>query len=47
MWLRWNTPLLADGTADDFARGVLGLASDGGRYRTAQTIVVDGGWTAR
>jgi NAD(P)-dependent dehydrogenase (short-subunit alcohol dehydrogenase family) len=46
-WLRRNTPLPADGTADDFAGAVLWLVSDAGRYVTGQTIVVDGGWTAR
>jgi NAD(P)-dependent dehydrogenase (short-subunit alcohol dehydrogenase family) len=46
-WLRRNTPLPADGTVDDFAGAVLWLVSDAGRYVTGQTIVVDGGWTAR
>ncbi|HEX9033763.1 MAG TPA: SDR family oxidoreductase [Streptosporangiaceae bacterium] len=46
-WLRRNTPLPADGSADDFAGAVLWLVSDAGRYVTGQTIVVDGGWTAR
>jgi NAD(P)-dependent dehydrogenase (short-subunit alcohol dehydrogenase family) len=46
-WLRRNTPLPADGTAGDFTGAVLWLASDAGRYVTGQTIVIDGGWTAR
>jgi NAD(P)-dependent dehydrogenase (short-subunit alcohol dehydrogenase family) len=46
-WLRRNTPLPDDGTVDDFVGAVLWLASDAGRYTTGQTIVIDGGWTAR
>jgi len=46
-WLKRNTPLPADGTVDDFVGAVLWLVSDAGRYVTGQTIVVDGGWTAR
>jgi NAD(P)-dependent dehydrogenase (short-subunit alcohol dehydrogenase family) len=46
-WLRRNTPLPGDGTVDDFVGAVLWLVSDAGRYVTGQTIVVDGGWTAR
>jgi NAD(P)-dependent dehydrogenase (short-subunit alcohol dehydrogenase family) len=46
-WLRRNTPLPADGAAADFTGAVLWLASDAGRYITGQTIVIDGGWTAR
>lgn len=46
-WLRRNTPLPYEGTVEDFAGAVLWLASDAGRYVTGQTIVVDGGWTAR
>ncbi len=46
-WLRRNTPLPGDGTADDLVGAILWLAGDAGRYVTGQTIVVDGGWTAR
>jgi NAD(P)-dependent dehydrogenase (short-subunit alcohol dehydrogenase family) len=46
-WLRRNTPLPTDGTVDDFVGAVLWLVSDAGRYTTGQTVVVDGGWTAR
>ena len=46
-WLRKNTPLPIDGAVDDFVGAVLWLVSDAGRYVTGQTIVIDGGWTAR
>lgn len=46
-WLRRNTPLPYDGTAEDVAGAILWLVSDAGRYVTGQTIYVDGGWTAR
>ena len=46
-WLRRNTLLPTDGSIDDFTGAVLWLVSDAGRYVTGQTIVVDGGWTAR
>ena len=46
-WLRRNTPLPYEGRADDVVGAVLWLVSDAGRYVTGQTIVVDGGWTAR
>jgi NAD(P)-dependent dehydrogenase (short-subunit alcohol dehydrogenase family) len=46
-WLRRNTPLPDDGTAADIVGAVLWLVSDAGRYVTGQTVVVDGGWTAR
>jgi len=46
-WLRRNTPLPYSGEPEDFVGVVLWLTSDAGRYVTGQTIVVDGGWTAR
>lgn len=46
-YLRRNTLLPVEGTVDDMVGAVLWLASDAGRYVTGQTIVVDGGWTAR
>jgi NAD(P)-dependent dehydrogenase (short-subunit alcohol dehydrogenase family) len=46
-WLRRNTPLPYDGTTDDVVGAILWLAGDAGRYVTGQTVVVDGGWTAR
>ena len=46
-WLRRNTPLPAEGSVDDFVGAIMWLVSDAGRYVTGQTIVVDGGWTAR
>lgn len=46
-WLRRNTPLPDDGTADDVVGAILWLASDASRFVTGQTIRVDGGWTAR
>jgi NAD(P)-dependent dehydrogenase (short-subunit alcohol dehydrogenase family) len=46
-WLRRNTPLPIEGSVEDFVGAVLWLVSDAGRYVTGQTIVVDGGWTAR
>jgi len=46
-YLRRNTPLPMEGSAEDIVGAVLWLASDAGRYVTGQTIVVDGGWTAR
>lgn len=46
-YLRRNTPLPVEGTAEHIVGSVLFLVSDAGRYVTGQTIVVDGGWTAR
>jgi NAD(P)-dependent dehydrogenase (short-subunit alcohol dehydrogenase family) len=46
-WLKRNTLLPFDGEVADFAGAVLWLVSDAGRYVTGQTIIIDGGWTAR
>jgi len=46
-WLRRNTPLPDEATADDVVGAILWLVSDAGRNVTGQTIAVDGGWTAR
>jgi NAD(P)-dependent dehydrogenase (short-subunit alcohol dehydrogenase family) len=46
-WLRRNTPLPVEGTAEDFTGAIVWLAGDASRYVTGQTIRVDGGWTAR
>lgn len=46
-YLRRNTPLPKEGTADDIVGAVLWLVGDAGSYVTGQTVVVDGGWTAR
>ncbi len=46
-WLRRNTPLPMSADAGDLAGAVLWLVSDAGRYVTGQTVVIDGGWTAR
>lgn len=46
-WLRSRTPLPIDGTPEDCVGAVQWLVSDAGRYVTGQTIIVDGGWTAR
>ena len=46
-YLRRNTPLPKEGSADDIVGAILWLAGDAGSYVTGQTIVVDGGWTAR
>ena len=46
-WLQRGTLLPDDGRAEDVVGAVLWLVSDAGRYTTGQTIVVDGGWTAK
>lgn len=45
-YLRRNTPLPMQGSAEDFVGALQWLVSDAGAYVTGQTIVVDGGWTA-
>jgi len=46
-WLQRNTPLPYEGRAEDIVGTVQLLVSDAGRGTTGQTLVVDGGWTAR
>jgi NAD(P)-dependent dehydrogenase (short-subunit alcohol dehydrogenase family) len=46
-WLRRNTLLPYEGRVEDFVGAVLWLVSDAGRFVTGQTIVIDGGWTAK
>lgn len=46
-WLARNTPLPVEAGVDDVVGAVLWLVGDAGRYVTGQTVVVDGGWTAR
>ncbi|TDD91783.1 SDR family oxidoreductase [Actinomadura darangshiensis] len=46
-YLRRNTPLPKEGGADDIVGAIVWLAGDAAAYVTGQTIVVDGGWTAR
>lgn len=46
-YIRRNTPMGRAGELHELDGALLLLATDAGSYITGQTIVVDGGWTAR
>jgi NAD(P)-dependent dehydrogenase (short-subunit alcohol dehydrogenase family) len=46
-YLRRSTLLPKEGTAGAIVGAIVWLAGDAGSYVTGQTVVVDGGWTAR
>jgi NAD(P)-dependent dehydrogenase (short-subunit alcohol dehydrogenase family) len=46
-WLEGNCPMARAGTETELDGILLFLASDASSYCTGQTMVIDGGWTAR
>ena len=46
-WIRRNSLIQRHGTPEDIDGALLYLTSDASSYVTGQTIIVDGGWTAR
>jgi NAD(P)-dependent dehydrogenase (short-subunit alcohol dehydrogenase family) len=46
-WLERNLVITRRSTPKDYREALLFLVGDGSSYMTGQTLVVDGGWTAR